>query len=268
MANAKAVFIQDDQSYYDAGQFNALSGTDGNTIESNLAGDPLFADPSTGNYLPQDQSPAVDGGIPVGLSADYELGPRLVGAAPDIGPLETEVVPLPISWGCLRLEVREEEKMAVLHWETLTEQNSDYFSIERRGEGGQWREIGRREAMGNSYQPVQYRFIDTAPPMGTLYYRLKQVDWDGSYSYSSILSDKLEGRGQLRLARVQTDELLLLSDSGRDWSGARLRIVDYAGRQWRELMGSPEVPLEGLPAGAYLLLLYEEGKTEAFPFVR
>jgi len=73
-----------------------------------------------------------------------------------------------------------------LAWETATEINSDYFVIERSPNAVQFSEIGRIEAAGNSLQNTAYNFVDSW--VGTkMYYRLKQVDINGSYEYFDII---------------------------------------------------------------------------------
>jgi len=73
-----------------------------------------------------------------------------------------------------------------LTWQTATETNSNYFVIERSLDAIQFSEIGRVTAAGNSQQHITYDFVDSSA--GTImYYRLKQVDTDGSYEYFDII---------------------------------------------------------------------------------
>lgn len=74
-----------------------------------------------------------------------------------------------------------------LSWATLTEVNSDYFEIEHSREGHSFNAIGRVSSSGNSSQINTYEFIDRNLATGVHYYRLKMVDFDGAFEYSSIL---------------------------------------------------------------------------------
>ncbi|WP_425391880.1 hypothetical protein [Ekhidna sp.] len=74
-----------------------------------------------------------------------------------------------------------------LNWATATETNNDYFSIERSEDGINFNEIGRVPGMENSNKKVIYNFKDKSPSASVLYYRLKQVDFDGQYEYFNIL---------------------------------------------------------------------------------
>lgn len=74
-----------------------------------------------------------------------------------------------------------------LDWTTATENNSHRFVIEKNF-NSEWRPIGYVNASGNSTTPRSYRFIDEISDASSLTYRLKIVDFDGSYEYSSTIS--------------------------------------------------------------------------------
>ncbi len=75
-----------------------------------------------------------------------------------------------------------------LKWATATEFNSDYFDIERRDEfSNDFVAIDKVEAAGNSNELIKYSYTDNDAPSGAAYYRLKQVDKDGKYKYSSTI---------------------------------------------------------------------------------
>ncbi len=73
-----------------------------------------------------------------------------------------------------------------LSWTTATELNNDFFDIQRTADLIQWETIGRVYGSGNSSSLIEYHFNDYHPLPTTSYYRLKQVDYDGTTSYSSI----------------------------------------------------------------------------------
>ncbi len=95
--------------------------------------------------------------------------------------------PLPIELLSFTARLNEENNEANLSWETTTETNSSHFEIEKSKDGINFTAISEVKAMGFSEENVQYRFIDTAP-FNITYYRLKQVDLDGSYVYSEVRS--------------------------------------------------------------------------------
>jgi len=71
-----------------------------------------------------------------------------------------------------------------LNWETATEINNQGFEIERRTESSEFRTIGFVEGNGTTTEPRSYNYLDKTVEQGINYYRLKQVDFDGTYSYS------------------------------------------------------------------------------------
>jgi hypothetical protein len=72
-----------------------------------------------------------------------------------------------------------------LAWETKTEKNSDKFGIERNTNGA-WASIGSVKAAVLSNSPKQYSFSDNNLNTGVYQYRLKMIDNDGSFKYSSV----------------------------------------------------------------------------------
>jgi hypothetical protein len=73
-----------------------------------------------------------------------------------------------------------------LAWETKTEKNSDKFIIERNTISGNWSAIGTVKAAVLSNSPKQYSFSDKNLNAGVYQYRLKMIDNDGSFKYSSV----------------------------------------------------------------------------------
>ena len=89
---------------------------------------------------------------------------------------------------------RNEGDKNILEWETTSETNNDYFVIERSNQlsvnSNQWETIGTVKSVGNSNTINNYQFIDS--PISNLqspifYYRLKQADFDGNFTYSKTI---------------------------------------------------------------------------------
>jgi len=76
-----------------------------------------------------------------------------------------------------------------LRWRTETEVNNYGFDIEKTIDRKNWERIGFVEGHGNSNSPKQYNFIDAEiEQSGRYYYRLKQIDNDGTYEYSDVVT--------------------------------------------------------------------------------
>jgi hypothetical protein len=80
------------------------------------------------------------------------------------------------------------ERNVLLSWTTASEINSDYFTIERSIDGVNFVDVGQVPAAGSSQSMLEYEFIDqnALKTQPFLYYRLKQVDFDGKTMYSEI----------------------------------------------------------------------------------
>jgi hypothetical protein len=89
-----------------------------------------------------------------------------------------------------------------LIWTTASENNNDYFTLERSTDGVTFDEVGRVDGAGNSTQLIRYSFNDMNPAEGVNYYRLKQTDFNGLYTYSSIIELSFH-RGNMSVNNVR-----------------------------------------------------------------
>jgi hypothetical protein len=85
---------------------------------------------------------------------------------------------LPISLTRFTAEIAN-NKTVVLNWETASEQNNDFFTIERSQNGQHYSSLAKVKGAGNSTASQTYTHTDENPLNGTSYYRLKQTDYDG-----------------------------------------------------------------------------------------
>ncbi|MFN8262538.1 MAG: T9SS type A sorting domain-containing protein [Chitinophagales bacterium] len=75
----------------------------------------------------------------------------------------------------------------ILTWLTASEQNTEKFEIEK-SLGNGWTTIGTQMAAGNSTDLLTYNYTDFNPVVGSNYYRLKIIDFDGTFKYSSVIN--------------------------------------------------------------------------------
>jgi hypothetical protein len=75
-----------------------------------------------------------------------------------------------------------------LHWKTATETNNNYFNVEKSNNGVDWESIVKVMGAGNSSKHLMYSYEDKNSVTKEQYYRLKQTDFDGKYTYSDMLS--------------------------------------------------------------------------------
>jgi hypothetical protein len=82
---------------------------------------------------------------------------------------------------------RINEKEVQVNWSTASEENNDYFTIERSVDGITFEPIGKVAGVGNSTDRINYQFTDENTPTDkTLYYRLRQTDKDGVFNTFTI----------------------------------------------------------------------------------
>lgn len=90
----------------------------------------------------------------------------------------------------------EDNKIVMLNWQTATEINNDFFTIQRSKDGLEnWTDLAIVSGAGNSSSVFSYKSQDTEPLVGISYYRLKQTDFDGLFTYSYIRSVNLNRKG-------------------------------------------------------------------------
>jgi hypothetical protein len=89
----------------------------------------------------------------------------------------------------ISFDVSSNGQYPVLHWQTASEHNSEKFDVELSGDGINYNLIGSVPSAGESASPLSYEFIDNALHNYSItYYRLKQVDRDGVFTYSKVIS--------------------------------------------------------------------------------
>jgi hypothetical protein len=93
-------------------------------------------------------------------------------------------------------------------WTTAEEKNNDFFSIERSDDGQTFVKIEEIDGAGNSNQILKYKTMDDAPLPGVSYYRLKQTDFDGKFTYSPL---RAINRG---VATITDDPALVVKSFG------------------------------------------------------
>ena len=76
----------------------------------------------------------------------------------------------------------------LLKWITAVEYENDYFNIEKSNDTKQWIKIGQISGNGNSNIILEYQFWDVHVSSGITYYRLQQVDHNGTFAYSDVIS--------------------------------------------------------------------------------
>lgn len=157
-----------------------------------------------------------------------------------------------------------QNQAALLNWATASEVNFDYFSVERRENDADFKEIGKVLAKGNN---SIYSFSDKNISFGTAYYRLKMVDKDGTIAYSDVTSTKFLSNGgsfSIYPNPVNNDGVLNVQFN-KISSSANLKVVDMVGRTLKTIelqkgLSQTSFNVNDLNKGQYILLLEADNK--------
>lgn len=92
----------------------------------------------------------------------------------------------------------------MLTWSTSFEENNSMFIVEKSEDGVNFSGAGTVEAAGDADEERKYNFLDVMANTDKVLYRLKQVDYDGSFSYSDIVTVKREFKNDFMVARMSS----------------------------------------------------------------
>jgi hypothetical protein len=123
-----------------------------------------------------------------------------------------------------------------LNWVTATEVNNDYFTVERSQDGTNFKTLFTKKGAGNSSTRKNYEMIDPNPLPGYSYYRLKQTDFSGKFSYSrteAVNNSRSAATNALQIESVSPnpfDSYFEVDFSSKANSNAILTIMNSEGR--------------------------------------
>ncbi|WP_342084126.1 T9SS type A sorting domain-containing protein [Dyadobacter sp. OTU695] len=163
-----------------------------------------------------------------------------------------------------------EGQTAALSWSTSEETNSDRFDIERSQNGKNWTKIGSLASHKESNVNQYYSFVDAAPLRGENLYRLKMVDLDETFSYSSIANLNFKGVALVYPNPVGASQSLTLNVG--DWSKVSVvKVVNASGKVVFEASNAllSGISTRNLVAGAYVVqVTHTDGTVSSQRFVR
>ncbi|MEL6650994.1 MAG: T9SS type A sorting domain-containing protein [Bacteroidota bacterium] len=177
----------------------------------------------------------------------------------------------PVEW--LSFEVERAKSDARLEWITASEQNSDYFLVERSLDGQHFENLAKVNAAGTTSQQSAYQFTDQGISSLTstrILYRLKQVDLDGRFDYSKVVELQLStSNRQLSLEAYPNPAEDVLHIRMNYEGAARFKVISSTGQvifardfYSSEMVQALDLEVSDWPAGIYSVILdADRGRT-------
>jgi hypothetical protein len=200
---------------------------------------------------------ATSGSIPGGgAGAKGDNGTNGAGAR---GEIQFDVISVSLPITLTEFKVLNNNKSINIIWQTASEINNDYFSIERSSDGKNFNVLDIVKGNGNSNKINHYSTIDENPLPGLNYYRLKQTDYDGTFTFSEVKS--------VNVARDQKSSIRTIASSNRirlesETDKNIITIYDMMGRpvkKFENLNESQDLSLDDLK-GNFIAVLTHEGR--------
>ncbi|MGN7885020.1 T9SS type A sorting domain-containing protein [Dyadobacter sp. 22481] len=159
--------------------------------------------------------------------------------------------PLPVT--LVSFAAQTEQNNALLSWRTSQETNSSHFEIQRSTDAKAFATIGTVNSNQNSNVRQDYIHADVNLPAGRFYYRLKMVDGDGSFGYSSIATAEIKTP---MTVKVYPNPAASVLSAKSDTRILKVDIVNAAGRKMHSSSpGKPyfELNIANWPSGTYIV---------------
>ncbi len=166
--------------------------------------------------------------------------------------------------------VKKEVTAAQISWETSSETNSDFFEVQRSSDAKSWQVLGKVFAQSDSRTANSYFYTDSNPLRSSNFYRLKMVDRDGSFTYSSMRTLQFDGDvAVISYPNPATEKILIAPQSG---NVSLLKLLNVQGRvlyESGEGQTVREMDVKKYPSGMYFLeVLQSDGSVKLIKFIK
>jgi hypothetical protein len=163
---------------------------------------------------------------------------------------------LPITLTYFNGELKGES--VLLSWQTALELNNHFMAIEHSMNARDFQEIGRIDGQGNTEETKDYKLWHHHPLPGTNYYRLRQVDYDGTTTFYGLVAINFDGElARLSVYPTVAHDQINVNLQGVDPDRGQLSVVNTYGRIYQatilESGDSQVIRITDLPAGQYYI---------------
>lgn len=163
----------------------------------------------------------------------------------------------------------KQEESVLLSWETASEINNKGFQIEHSNNGEDFKNIGWMEGAGNSSEVQRYQFMDESPSPGRNYYRLFQIDFDGTSSYSDIKTVFFESYFDFDIYPNPAKGFVYVDLFTEETQNVTINIFDFNGQlaltknsTVAEGTSTLDIPIHGLADGVYIISIVHGRRVE------
>lgn len=161
---------------------------------------------------------------------------------------------LPVS--LLSFDIFKHQSTITLDWTTGSEENNEGFEVQRSYTGIDYEVIGWVNGNGNSLSPINYSFTDHSADIileKTIFYRLKQIDFDGASSYTPTRSINLDGINTISWFPNPARESIIVNTN----ETAVIEVYDMAGKTvlTTNTLESNSIDVSRIEMGTYLMII-------------
>ncbi|WP_084299499.1 T9SS type A sorting domain-containing protein [Dyadobacter tibetensis] len=193
---------------------------------------------------------------PNNLLENWAAAPGTSSTCPETSPLlingtGTQNDPLPVRLISFSAVISGTD--ILLNWSTTDEQENAGFYVLRSKDLYNWATVAFVDGKGTTSAQQNYKFLDTQAGPQINYYRLKQMDFDGSFEYSRILSVRNQDWNLTVYPNPSEDFLDLIMPEGSNWKSAK--IIDQTGRVILTPSLEQPISIRSLTPGGYVLTL-------------
>lgn len=241
----------------------------GATASNNLFGtDPQFVNAPSADFRLSAGSPAINVGdngastVPVDILGNTRIHDGTI----DLGVAEYGSTPLPVEWLAFTGEANGTAHL--LQWATATETNNQGFWVEASQVGRDFVPIGWVAGQGSTLTRTDYTYRVAAPKAGVTYYRLQQVDEDGTHAYSPVIAlVQRVTAPQLRAYPLPMREVLTLDHA--QGLATLFNAIGQPVQQVRITNATHQFDVQHLPQGHYTLhLLRDDGSVHTQQLIK
>ena len=204
-------------------------------------------------------NPVVSSLVPGTYVMVLETTDNLGAKSTDIVEIEETLVLVPVKW--IFVKGKHTGNTVQLNWATAAEVNNDHFEIERSENGRDFSKIGQINGASGSTGTKEYAFEDLQPKTGTSYYRIKQVDKNGTSEYSIIVTvNSSITRARLEYFPNPASSFVNLMVDDKGTGPVQIRIYNMEGKLVKEqqVMKNDQIlttsiQIQNLATGIYMM---------------